>query len=172
MENFTYGLDVATALSVIAAAGAFIWNSIVSSRKERKERHKEIVKSYVFQVADKLYDEQIKLNSEINGIRNLLMEGKTTQDLNPFKELVQNIPFTFRSRITPLDSTYGDGRFTKLALEFEKEMDQVILTIAEVTGPNHQGSWDFEDVMTKPIRITEIYISSMFTDAEKFIEEL
>lgn len=172
MENLTYGLDIATALSVIAAAIAFIWNSIVSRKKERKERHKEIIKSYVFKVADKLYDEQITLNREINSIRNHLLEGETTQNLNPFKSMVENIPFVFRSRITPLDSTYGDGRFIALAKEFEKEMDEVILTIAKVTSPDHEGSWDFEEVMTKPTIITESYISKMFIEAEKYIEEI
>jgi len=50
MENFTYGIDIATAISVMAAALAFIWNSIIANRKERNERQKNIVKQTVFKL--------------------------------------------------------------------------------------------------------------------------
>ena len=56
-ENLSIGLDIATALSVIAAATAFIWNSIVSKKKELKERKKEIIKSHAFKIADKIIEE-------------------------------------------------------------------------------------------------------------------
>jgi uncharacterized membrane protein len=46
-DNLSIGLDVATALSVIAAAIAFIWNSVNSSRRESEERQKEIVRERI-----------------------------------------------------------------------------------------------------------------------------
>ena len=58
-DNLSIGLDIATALSVIAAAIAFLWNSVLSNRKERNQRRKEIIKEQVFRVVDKLIDEQI-----------------------------------------------------------------------------------------------------------------
>lgn len=35
MDNLSFGLDIATAVSVILAAIAFIRNSIISSKQER-----------------------------------------------------------------------------------------------------------------------------------------
>lgn len=172
MEQFTFGLDIATAISVIAAAAAFIWNSIVSARKERKERHKEIIKSYVFQVAEALYDESVVLFKEIGKIENKILEGEMTQNLNPFKIYVKQLPYIFKSRIDPLDKTYGDGRFAVLSSDYAEEMSEAINTLALVTSSEFEGNWNFEEVMHKPLRITETYIARMFLEAEKYIDEV
>lgn len=172
MENLSFGIDIATAISVMAAALAFIWNSVIASRKERKERHKEIVKSYVFQVAEALYDESVVLFKEVGKIENKVLEGEMTQNLNPFKIYVKQLPFIFKSRIEPLDKTYGDGRFGKISEDYAKEMGDAINTLAHVTSSEYEGRWDFEEVMYKPLHITDAYIAKLFQEAEKYIEEV
>lgn len=171
-DNLSFGLDIATALSVIAAAIAFIWNSILARKRERSDRYKEIIKSNVFKVADKLHDESIFLYKMVNNIETRLRAGETTQDLTPFQELVGQLPFIFKSRIEALDKTYCDGRFEKLALEYGREMDDYIHYLARITGPGSDEQWNFHEVMHKPLEITETYITRLFLESEKFINTL
>ena len=172
MENLTFGLDIATALSIIAAAIAFLVNTARSNKKERNERHKDIIKKYVFQVADKLYDESMILYSEIEKIENALIEGKTNQDLNPFRDHVQRLHFAFKSRIVPFGTTYGDGRFVLLVKEYTEEMQESIDRVIQLTIGESDERWDFEEVMYKPLTITEKYITKLLEDAETYIETL
>ena len=172
MENLSFGLDIATALSVIAAAAAFIWNSILSKRNERKERHKEIMESQVFKVAEKLGDEAIILFKEIKTIENLVLGGEMTQNLNPYRDAVQLMSYIFKSRIEPLSTTYGDGRLKDLAKEYDEKMNDAIENLIRLTGPETNEEWDFHAVMYKPIELTDSYIISLFSESEKYIEGL
>jgi hypothetical protein len=181
-DNLSIGLDIATALSVIAAAIAFIWNSVNSSRREseerqkeivreRIERRKEIIKEQVFRVVDKLIDEQIFLYMEISKIENQLRDGKTTQDLTPFRDLIVKFLYIFESRIDPIGNVYGDGRFIKLVDSYKAEINHWFQGFYKLISPDSDESWDF-DIMYEPATITKKYINKLLSESEAYIESL
>ncbi len=181
-DNLSIGLDVATALSVIAAAIAFIWNSVNSSRREseerqkeivreRIERRKEIIKEQVFRVVDKLIDEQIFLFMEISKIENQLRDGKTTQDLTPFRDLIVKFLYIFESRIDPIGNVYGDGRFLELVDNYKSEIDAWFANFYQLISPESKKSWDFE-IMYEPATITKKHINNLLVASEAYIDSL
>jgi hypothetical protein len=170
-DNLSIGLDVATALSVIAAAAAFLWNSVLSSRKERNQRRKEIIKEQVFRVVDKLIDEQIFLFAEISKIENELRDGKTTQDLTPFRDLIVKFQYIFESRIDPIGNVYGDGRFLKLVDSYKSEIEEWFSGFYKLISPDSKERWDF-DIMYEPATITKKYINNLLSESEAYIESL
>jgi hypothetical protein len=171
IENLSFGLDIATALSVIAAAGAFIWNSILSRRKERNERRKEILKSYVFNATDKIVERSTPLIEETLKIRQKLRDGETTQNLEPWKEMIIKLPTPF-NWLEPLDEVYGDGRFSKLAKAYEVELNEFILYFARLVQPGNKEEWDFDEVMNRPNEITKKYIARIYQETEDYFSTL
>jgi len=173
MDNLTYGLDIATAISVIGAAVLFIWNSTKNNRNLQKERHRAHIKSSVLKVTDKLNDEVIKLFDEIQIIMEKLLQGETTQDLTPYKLRVERLPFIFKTRIDPIDKVYGNGRFKKLVKEYDASMDEAIHALHKLTKGESTGEkWDFEEVMYKPVSITTASIAELFFESERLIETI
>lgn len=169
-ENLSLGLDIATALSVIGAAGAFIWNSIRANKKSQKERRKEIIKSYAFDVADNLYDAMIELARESNSIRDRLRDGETTQNLNPWRDLITNLYYTLVP-IETIDEVYGDGRFIKLAVDLQKEMDQFISDFLKLIGPESTEQWDFDEVINRPFELARKYHVKLFRETKDYFED-
>ncbi len=183
MEKLTFGLDIATALSVIAAAILFIWNSANAKKgeriqrekeiiQERKDRRKTIIQKYVFQIVDNLMEDRAKLSIEITNIEDILREGQTTQNLNPYRDLVLHMSFVFKTRLVPLGKTYGDGRFVKLADEYEKDLNAFILRLQYLTSGESDERWDFHDVMFTPLTITDSYITRLIFEGEDYIDSL
>jgi len=181
-DNLSIGLDVATALSVIAAAIAFIWNSVNSRKREheerqkeiikkRGERQKEIIKEQVFRVVDKLIDEQIFLFAEISKIENQLRDGKTTQDLTPFRDLIVKFLYIFESRIEPIGNVYGDGRFLELVDNYKSDIEEWFNGFYKLISPDSDKRWDFE-IMYEPATITKKYINKLLSQSEVYIESL
>lgn len=170
LENLSIGLDIATALSVIAAAGAFIWNSVVSRRKERNERKKEIIKSHVFKAAEKIIQESTPLLNETKRIEKQVRDGVTTMNLEPWKELVFQLPASFKW-LEPLDKVYADGRFMKLTEDFEKELNEFILYFAQLVSPDSEEEWDFY-IIYKPIEITTKYVTRLYQETEDYFADL
>ncbi|MFK5981853.1 MAG: hypothetical protein QM499_02980 [Flavobacteriaceae bacterium] len=170
-ENLSIGLDIATALSVITAATAFIWNSIISKRNELNERKKAIIQTQVFKVTDRILEESSEiLYEETNRIRNIVRGGVTEVNLEPWKEMILKIPNSFRQLI-PIDDAYcGDGRFKKLFIEFYKDMDDFTLYFLSIIESGE--SWNFESVMDIPNEITLKYITKLYQESEEFIEKL
>ncbi len=182
-ENLSFGLDIATALSVIAAAIAFIWNSVNSSRREQKERQKEmarerverqkeVVKNQVFKVIDKLIDEKINLFNEIMFIEHKVRDGETNMNLNSLRDMIYKSTFIFKSRIEPIGNVYGNGIFLELAKDYEKEMYQWTYDFAELTSGESDKEWDFNTVMFQPTEITDKYITQLLLESEKYIDNL
>lgn len=171
LENLSIGLDIATALSVIAAAAAFIWNSVLSRRKERNERRKEIIKSHVFKTAEKIVEESTAIFKETKKIEYRIRDGQMTQDLDPWKDLILQLPTSFRW-LKPLDEVYGDGRFMKLASEYENELNEFILYFARLVSPDSDEKWDFFEVMDKPNQITIKYVTRLYQEAEDYFAGL
>jgi hypothetical protein len=171
LENLSIGLDIATALSVIAAAVAFIWNSVLSRRKERNERRKEIIKSHVFKVAEKIIEESTTILKETKKIEYLVRDGVMTQNLDPWKDLVLQLPMSFRW-LQPLDEVYSDGRFIQLSLEFEKELNEFMLYFEKLVSPENDEEWDFYEVMDKPNQVTIKYVTKLYQEAEDYFSEL
>ena len=183
IDNLSFGLDIATALSVIAAAILFIWNSANSSKKEKIQREKEtvherierrkvIIQKQVFQIADKLADDVSKVNTEINTIYSGVSGGDTSQNLNSYRDVVLELTIIFRVRLVPLGKTYGDGRFIKLATDYDNELRAFLQRLKELTSGDSDESWDFNDVMYTPLTITENYIGKLISKAEDFIDSL
>jgi hypothetical protein len=170
-DNLSIGLDIATALSVIAAAVAFLVNSARSSRIESKQRRKEIIKEQVFRVVDKLIDEQIYLFAEISKIEDKLRDGKTTQDLTPFRDLIVKFQYIFESRIDPIGNVYGDGRFLQLVDNYKAEIDQWFRGFYKLISPESKEKWDF-NIMYEPAAITKKYINKLLAESEDYIESL
>jgi hypothetical protein len=170
-DNLSIGLDIATALSVIAAAIAFLWNSVLSSRKERNQRRKEIIKEQVFRVVDKLIDEQIYLFAEISKIENELRDGKTTQDLTPFRDLIVKFQYIFESRVDPIGNVYGDGRFLRMVDDYKTEIEEWFQGFYKLISPESKEKWDF-DIMYEPATITKKYINKLLAESEDYIESL
>jgi hypothetical protein len=171
LENLSIGLDIATALSVIAAAGAFIWNSVLSRRKERNERRKEIIKSHVFKVTEKIVKESTTISQETRKIEQLRRRGVMTMDLNPWKNMILQLPSSIRW-LKPLDDVYGDGRFTVLAKKFEEELNEFIFYFEKLVSPESDEEWDFYEVMDKPNQITIKYVTKLYREAEDYFSEL
>ena len=171
IEDFSIGLDIATALSVIAAAGAFIWNSVLSRRKERNERRKEIIKNHVFKTADKIIDESSTILRETKKIEYLIRDGQMTQNLDHWKDLILELPNSFRW-LQPLDEVFGDGRFIKLENEYKNELNEFILYFARLVDPESNEKWDFYEVMDKPNQITLKYITKLYQETEDYFAEL
>ena len=168
-DNLSIGLDIATALSVIAAATAFIWNSIVSKKNELNERKKEIIKSHVFKVADRIIEESDVLYKETIRIKNKVRGGDTTMNLEPWKEMILKLPNSFR-QLSPLDNVYCDGRFKVLFNNFYKEMDNFLDEFLKITESGE--SWDFETVMDTPNEITLKYITKLYQETEDYFETI
>jgi hypothetical protein len=171
LENLSIGLDIATALSVIAAAAAFIWNSVLSRRKERNDRRKEIMKSYIFKATDKIVEQTSPLIKETLKIEQNLRDGQTQQNLEPWKEMIVQLPTPFKW-LKPLDEVYGDGRFIKIADEYEEELNEFILYFAKLVRPESDEKWDFYDVMDKPNQITIKYVTKLYQEAENYFAGL
>lgn len=51
-------------------------------------------------------------------------------------------------------------------------MEGVVDTVARLTSPDSNESWDFEEVMNKPLRIIEANSIKLLRESEKYIEEL
>ncbi len=168
-DNLSIGLDIATALSVIAAATAFIWNSIVSKKNELKERKKEIIKSQVFKVADRIVVESDILYKETIRIKTKVRGGDTTMNLEPWKEMILKLPNSFR-QLVPLDNVYCDGRFKILFKNFYKKMDDFTLDFLKITESGE--SWDFETVMDTPNEITSKYITKLYQETENYFDTI
>lgn len=172
-ENLSIGLDIATALSVIAAATAFIWNSIVSKKNELKERKKEIIKSHVFKVADRINEESYAILKETTLIGNRIQEGQMIQDLNTWRDKILELPNSFK-QLNPIDDVYcGDGRFKRIEPVFRKELEEFIYYFASLVDPEKEvrEKWDFETVMNTPNVITMKYITQLYQETEDYFEK-
>jgi len=173
MDNFTYGLDIATAISVIGAAFLFIWNSTRTNRNLLKESQQTHIKTTIIKISDKLSTELIVLYKEIQRIEELILSDRTqNQDLTPYKLLVNQLPFIFRVRTKPLDKIYGNKRFEKLTNEFTMEMEESLQNIKRVTSGESDEKWDFVEVMYKPVRLTESFITKLYLESENLIKTL
>jgi hypothetical protein len=170
-ENLSLGLDIATALSVIAAAAAFIWNSVLSHRKDRKERRKGVIRSYAFKVADKVYEDMTAIVEETDQIRNRLHEGQTTQDLNPWRDLIFNLRYTLVPLET-IDEVYGDGRFIRLSAELQGELQTFMSDFLKLISPGSDEKWDFEEVMGRPYMLAKKYHVRLFQETEDYFDSL
>lgn len=168
LDNMQIGLDVATAISVIGAAVAFIWNSTLSGKKEQKQRRKEIIHSYMMEVTGRMYEELKDLNKRIQIIEDLILQGQTTQDLNPYKNDIYDLKFTFRYTITPFDEAYGNGKFIALLQEYEEKIDDFMALLIRSTL---QGSGEKFELDT-PVVITNEFITKFMKSAETYINEL
>ena len=164
-ENLSIGLDIATALSVMAAAAAFIWNSALARRKSKIERRKEIMISHVFRTVEALYNE----TSDITKIVYQIRDGGHTQNLNNWRDLVIRLTDSFRWLI-PLDQVYGDGRFQLIYNEYSEELDDFIHRFAKLVSPDSNESWDFYDTMDQPNRITLKYIMRLYQETENYLQ--
>ena len=169
-ENLSLGLDIATALSVIGAAVAFIWNSIRANKKSEKERRREIIKSYAFDVADDLYDDMTELARETDKIRDRLRDGDTTQNLNPWRDLIFNLRYTLVP-IETIDEVYGDGRFIKLSNELQGEMDKFFSDFLKLIAPDSNEKWDFDEVMNRPFELARKYHIKLFRETEDYFAD-
>jgi len=183
MENLTFGLDIATALSVIAAAILFIWNSANSKKseriqrekeivQERKERRKIVIQKYVFQIVDNLMDDRAKIATEITNIESILREGQTTQNLNPYRDLILGMSFLFKTRLVPLGKTYGDGRFVKLAEEYNEELNAFLVRLQYLTSGESDETWNFHEVMFAPLTIADTFTARLISEGEDYIDTL
>lgn len=164
-QNLSIGLDIATALSVIAAAAAFIWNSALARKKSKLERRKEIMISHVYRTVEALYKE----TSDIIKIVHQIRDGEHIQNLNNWKDLVFRLTDSFRWLI-PLDQVYGDGRFQLIYKEYSDELDEFIHRFAKLVGPDSNESWDFYDTMDQPNRITLKYIMRLYQETENYLQ--
>lgn len=170
-ENISVGLDIASALSIIGAAIAFIWNSVRSKKKEFNERQKERIESLVFKVIDKVNEESSKILNQTSLIADKIANGETTQDLNPWRDKIYQLPDSFIG-LTPLDNVYvKDGRFIKLEQDFRKELEEFMKYFAKLVNPNKEKveKWDFWAVMNTPSDITIKYISKLYQETENLL---
>jgi hypothetical protein len=172
LEKVSFGLDIATALSIIAAAIAFLINMVRSNRKERKERHKDIVKKHILFVTNEMTDDLVELFTEITKIKHALYDGKTTQNLNPLRDIIGVLPYKFKIKIVPFGKTYGDGRFVKMDLEYAAQMQKAYDKIVMVTTGSSNEAWSFDEIMYEPVRLTETYIEKLLKQSEEYIEKL
>lgn len=168
-ENLSIGLDIATALSVIAAAAAFIWNSALARRKSKLDRRKEIIKSHVYRTVEKIIRDSSDIFRETKKIEYRLRDGETTQNLNLWKDLILELTGSFRWLI-PLDQVYGDGRFELIYKEYSEELDEFIHRFAKLVSPESNESWDFYDTMDQPNRITLKYITRLYQETENYLQ--
>ncbi len=166
LDNMQIGLDIATALSVVGAAIAFIWNSSLSGKREKQQRYKEIVHAYMLRISSRMYDKLMQINKRIQGIQDKILQGEMNQDLNPYKNDIYDLKFTFRYTIEPFDKSYGDGRFIKIANNFEEELNEYIELLIRSTL---KGSGESFDLAT-PVKIANKYITEFMTVAEKYID--
>jgi hypothetical protein len=165
-QNLSIGLDIATALSVIAAAAAFIWNSALARKKSKLDRRKEIMISHVYRTVEALY----KGTSDIIKIVYQIRDGEHIQNLNNWKDLVIRLTDSFRWLI-PLDQVYGDGRFQLIYKEYSDELDEFIHRFAKLVSPDSNESWDFYDTMDTPNRITLKYITRLYQETENYLNQ-
>jgi len=170
-ENLSLGLDIATALSVIAAAAAFIWNSVLSHRKDRNDRRREVIRSYAFKVADKVYEDIKAIMEETDRIRDRLQEGQTTQNLNPWRDLIFNLRYTLVP-IETIDEVYGDGRFIRLSAELQGELQTFMSDFFKLISPASDEKWDFDEVMGRPYMLAKKYHIKLFQETEDYFEGL
>ncbi len=172
-ENLSIGLDIATALSVIAAATAFIWNSVVSKKNELKERKKAVIKEQVFKVADRIIKESYAILKETTLIENEARRGKMQQDLSTWIDKILELPNSFK-QLRPIDNVYcGDGRFKKIEPAFRKELQEFVNYFYTLVGPDRiEGEkWDFDTVMNTPNEITMKYITRLYQETEDYFEK-
>ncbi len=183
MDNLSFGLDIATALSVIGAAVSFIWNIRKENKKkqedrerifknEQKERQRRHIRQTVLKVTDKLTDEATEMFEDVQRIKSMVLDGATTLDLTPYKLKVERLIFTFGVRIKSLDKIYGDNIFGQLVEEYKNEMNNSILVVSNVTSGETDEKWDFEEVMYAPVNITGAYSTKLFVESEKYLEDI
>ncbi len=171
MENISIGIDIATALSVVFAAIAFIRNTTNSRESARKESQKDAVQRSVFMVVEKLGDELVNLNIETRRIADLVEEGGTTQNLNPYLDLIKNMVFLYQIKLEPLGIAYGEGnQFSTLGKEFEEAQFANIVRFNKLT--NSDEDWDFYEVMNIPVETTKHYIAKLMLAGEEYINSL
>lgn len=170
-ENLSLGLDIATALSVIAAAAAFIWNSVLSHRKDRKDRRREVIRSYAFKVADKVYEDMKAIMEEADRIKDRLYEGQTTQDINPWRDRIFNLRYTLVP-IETIDEVYGDGRFIRLSAQLQEELQTFMSDFSKLISPDSDEKWDFNEVMRRPYLLAKKYHVRLFQETEDYFDSL
>jgi len=168
LDNMQIGLDVATAFSVIGAAIAFIWNSSLAGKREKKQRHKDIVHDYMLHISGRMYDELMQLNKIVQNIEDKILQGDMKQDLNPYKNNIYDLKFTFRYTVEPFDKSYGDGRFIKIAENFEAELNDYMELLIRSTL---QGSGE-NFTLSTPVEIANKFIIEFMTTSEKYIDAL
>lgn len=169
-ENISIGLDIASALSIIAAATAFIWNSILSKKNERNERKKEIIKTNIFKVIDRINEDSNSIFKETNGIARKIEDGNLIQDLNNWRDKILELPNSFKQLI-PIEKVYG-GNYEKLELEFKSELEEFILYFHSLVNPDKETNekWDFYTIMNTPNNIAIKYITKLYKETENTFE--
>jgi hypothetical protein len=167
-ENMQLGLDIATALSVIGAAFAFIWNSTSSQKRELKERRKDMIKTNMWQTAQRVFNEQKELHTVLLKINEDLIQGKTQQDLTAFKFSLLDLIFVFKASIMPFDQAYGKGELIKLSEKYKNEMESYGMVVVRSTTQGSGEEFDFEEFQN----ITERHMSEFMKITEKYIADL
>jgi len=164
-DQMQIGLDIATALSVIGAAIAFIWNSSRSRKQEVKERYKEMITTNMWQTIQRVYEEQKELHTELTRINEDLVQGKTNQDLTQFKFCLLDLAFVFKTSIMPFDRTYGKGELIKLAEAYKEELFAYGMVVKRATVDQSGEEFDFDEF----INITDKYMAQFMKMNEEYI---